>query len=145
MSSQKERDAALWATLERVANRQKRREVLKPGALYVVEASIDGQVNGTPTGFALEAQTTVGHPTTSLISSIPAARTVVAWLLSRFGPRKREAIVEDMVAEFGETGLPRLSDDLLALAESLLKRLRSQSSAERQGAVSTQFQCTGGQ
>lgn len=75
------------------------------------------------------------------LSAKPSAELLVAGLLSKWGPRQRVAIVEELL-EAGLTKAMKDPEQTKALAETLISGLTTRELTTRRGAVTGKFELT---
>jgi hypothetical protein len=131
----KPHEAAFWAALRRVAEKQEHREALAGGSVYPVELVVTGVVAEQAIGPVKAAgNLTVGHDVTRAKTSGPDQVKLVSWFLSRIrvGKRRQEAI-DQVMAELGSfEPEAKLAEE----SKKLLERLRTTEPQSAKGPVS---------
>ncbi len=134
--------ALVWAALDKAAGKEKRRELLQPGAKHNVSLELSGAVDGQAIDRRQVAGVlSIGHDSTRASSSGPAAGEVLGYLLAKLNPKTREKILRTLPEEFAAGGgkLPAVDADIVAAAENLLGRLRNKVTKESRGAVNFSY------
>ena len=142
MSDTKQETAVVWAALEKIAGKERRRELLQPGAKHNVALSVSGSIDDrTIDRRKIAGVLSVGHDSTRTSSSGPGMTEVVGYLLAKLNPRTREKILRTLPEEFaaGENTMPVVDGDILESAKNLLGRLRAKQTVSAKGPVSFHY------
>jgi plasmid stabilization system protein ParE len=128
-------DAALFATLEYLARKRTRRDLLDVGEQRVT-LDITGTVGRSMVNQQFSGRLVVSPDQTAASSSAPDTGHLIAWLLDQFDAADRSQILVALPKEFEELGaMPPIGQAIMADALDLLKRLRSATMQSRRGAV----------
>ena len=134
--------AVTWAIVAKVAAKEQRRDLLETGVTYKGHLHVVANLDGATFEKVIDAQLSVGHES-SRATSIAADRTaLIALVLSKLNTATRENLVRDLPELFAGAGnqLPEVDPTMLALAESLLKRLRGKGTQTVKGTVGCRYE-----
>jgi hypothetical protein len=118
--------AVAWATLERAASKECRREVLDEGAKHEVELRIDGTVDQQPFTRSVRGQLSIGHAGVRNSSSAPDACHLVGLILGKLSAKIREKLLDELPEQFAQLErLPEVPAARIEEAKNLMDRLRT--------------------
>jgi len=128
--------AALCA-LSFVAKKDANRSLLEGGEAYQVDGVFAGKVDGRDVSIDVGGLLQVGHDSTRAKSHNPDLPNLIALILAKVPKTRRADILDLLPKEFSEhKTIPAAEPELTAAADTLLKSLRSRSSANVTGSVS---------
>lgn len=132
--------AAAWHAIGKVAEKEGRRDDLKPGS-YPVELQLVGTVRKSTIETEISGELHVGTNSTQNKPSSPNLADVVPQLLARMSPAARRAVLAELPRLFKRAAKrPPVPDEVARDAETLLKRLRSTKKSRVRGAVTCNYE-----
>lgn len=132
----------LWTTLERIAPKQARRELLEGGESYEFVLRIDGTIRQKPVRQRVEGRLLVNHDQERCASQAPPTPHLVAVFLAMLPKKKQREALANLPAEFtaNENRLPDVPAELHEAAEKLLEQLRAKKVQTVKSAVSAAYE-----
>lgn len=136
-----QREAIGWAALGRVAGKEARRQLLKPGKTPF-ELNVRGSIGGEPWRALLSGELVVAEDTERTTSKLPPMEHLLGVVLSWLGPRKREELVKGLLEDYAAADhrLPEVDVAIVELAKRTLQQLRASTTSQVAGSVSAAYQ-----
>ncbi len=136
-----ERQAAMWATLQKIAGKELDRSLLAAGHNYDVDLTIAGTVDGQPVGRTTHSILSVGHDSKRASSVGPPAEALVGFILSKLNTATRQKLLAELPEAFARAGnrLPPVSVELEEVSRLLLGRLRAKVQQQVKAPISCKY------
>jgi len=127
--------------LAKVAGKEARRDLLDAGATYKGHLRVVAELDGATVEKLVDAELSVGHDSKRSWSVVVDSRALTALLLSKLNATTREHLVRELPELFAAAGnqLPEVDPVMLALADSLLVRLRAKKTQTAKGTVACRY------